>query len=89
MSAIPPHVGVLDPVRLYAEPVGFDGERAAASPPTKESLMPETTTYELWVDEGGTVLVRRWSDGSIEVSTRPDPGAIWGPPVQVFPERAA
>jgi hypothetical protein len=40
----------------------------------------ETSTYLLWVNEARTVLVRWWSDNSVEVATRPDPHAIWGPP---------
>jgi hypothetical protein len=42
--------------------------------------MSETATYLLWVNEDRTVLVRWWSDNSVEVATRPDSHAIWGPP---------
>ena len=40
----------------------------------------------LWVDITRCVLVRQWQDGSMEVSTRGEPDAIWGPPVKVVPE---
>jgi hypothetical protein len=42
--------------------------------------MSETATYLLWVNEDRTVLVRWWSDNSMEVCTRPESDAIWGPP---------
>lgn len=43
-------------------------------------------TYKLWVNAERTVLVRLWDNGSMEVATRPDPGASWGPPVTVIEE---
>jgi hypothetical protein len=43
--------------------------------------------YDLYVNADSTVLVRIWEDGRVEVSTRSDPGAIWGPPIQVIQER--
>jgi hypothetical protein len=39
--------------------------------------------YLLWVNAERTVLVRWWLDNSMEVCTRPEPDAIWGPPVKV------
>lgn len=42
--------------------------------------------YSLYVNAERTVLVRRWANGVIEVCTRVDAGATWGPPVQVFEE---
>lgn len=44
--------------------------------------------YRLWVNDDRTVLVREWPDGSMEVATRPDAAATWGPPVSVKPERS-
>jgi hypothetical protein len=43
--------------------------------------------YRLWVSEDRTRLVRLWGDGSMEICERPDPGAIWGPPITVTEER--
>jgi hypothetical protein len=42
--------------------------------------------YELWVNAERTVLVRRWANGRVEVCTRPDPDAIWSPPIRCEPE---
>lgn len=44
---------------------------------------------KLWVNEDRTVLVREFEDGedgTMEVATRPEAGAIWGPPVMVKKE---
>lgn len=41
---------------------------------------------KLWVNEDRTVLVREFEDGTMEVATRPEAGAIWGPPTIVTPE---
>jgi hypothetical protein len=47
---------------------------------------------KLWVNEDRTVMVaQRAADednGTLMVATRPEPGAVWGPPVEVKPERA-
>jgi hypothetical protein len=45
-------------------------------------------SYRLWVSEDGRRLVRLWEDGSMEVCERPDPGAIWGPPIAMKEERS-
>lgn len=46
--------------------------------------------YLLWVNEERTVLVRWWwPDNTMEVATRTDPAAIWGPPVKLEMERVA
>jgi hypothetical protein len=42
-----------------------------------------------WVNADRTVLVSRYPDGTMEVATREEPGAIWGPPVVVTMEAAA
>ena len=42
--------------------------------------------YVVYVNAGRTVMVRRWDSGAMEVATRPEPGAIWGPPIVVEPE---
>jgi hypothetical protein len=39
--------------------------------------------YRLLVNKERTVLVRMWDTGLIEVSTRPEEGDTWGPPVEV------
>jgi hypothetical protein len=39
--------------------------------------------YLLWVNPERTVLVRWWTNNSMEVATRPEPGATWGPPIKV------
>ena len=39
-----------------------------------------------WVNQDRTVLVRQYDDGQMEVATRPEPAATWGPPVQVILE---
>lgn len=41
---------------------------------------------KLWVNEDRTVLVREYDDGTMEVATRDDADAIWGPPVRVARE---
>jgi hypothetical protein len=43
-------------------------------------------SYELLINDERTVLVRRWDSGHVEVCTRPDSAAIWGPPIAVKPE---
>ena len=47
--------------------------------------MPED--YRLFVSADDRVLVRIWTDGTVEVSTREHPGDIWGPPVIVKEEK--
>jgi hypothetical protein len=42
-----------------------------------------TSTYLLWVNADSTILVRWWPGGDMEVSTRPDSHAIWGPPQEL------
>jgi hypothetical protein len=42
----------------------------------------------LWVNEERTVLVRWYQDNTMEVCTREEPGAIWGPPIKVEMEAA-
>lgn len=44
--------------------------------------------YRLFVNDERTVLVRIWPSGQVEVATRPDPGAVWGPPVVVIEDDA-
>ena len=39
-----------------------------------------------WVNKDRTVLVRRLSTGVMEVATRPDTDAVWGPPMLVIEE---
>lgn len=38
-------------------------------------------TYRLWVNEYRTILFRMWENGTVECAARPDPDAVWGPPV--------
>ncbi len=44
-------------------------------------------TYRLWVNVERTILVRLWASGRMEVCTRRDPDAVWGPPVMMVQER--
>jgi hypothetical protein len=44
-------------------------------------------SYQLWVNDERTVLVRLWASGELEVALRQEPDAIWGPPITVKPER--
>lgn len=48
--------------------------------------MPDAA-YRLWVNADRTVLVRMWDNGRVEVATRPEPGAIWEPPVTLTEEK--
>lgn len=49
--------------------------------------MPESPRpYRLFVNADRTHLVRVWAEGRVEVSTRSEAGAIWGPPVVVKEE---
>jgi hypothetical protein len=41
------------------------------------------SAYLLWVNDERTVLVRWWPDNRMEIATRTDPAAIWGPPVEL------
>ncbi len=43
--------------------------------------------YRLWVSKDGTTLMRMWDNGQVEVATRPDPGATWGPPTNLVEEQ--
>lgn len=43
----------------------------------------------LWINEDRTVLVREYDDGTMEVATRPEVDAIWGPPIVVRDEGPA
>lgn len=45
------------------------------------------SAYQLWLNEDRTVLVRLWESGQMEVATRPDSGAVWGPPVSLSQEK--
>lgn len=46
-----------------------------------------TPAYRLWVNDDRTVLVRLWDTGALEVATRPDRDAVWGPPVWLTEEK--
>ena len=46
-------------------------------------------SYALLINDERTVLVRMWENGTVEVATRPEQGAIWGPPIVVKPENQA
>lgn len=36
-----------------------------------------------WANDEGTVLVTTYPDGRVTISLRPEPDAVWGPPVRV------
>lgn len=40
-------------------------------------------TYQLWVNDDRTVLLRFWSNGEVEVALRDDPSHSWGPPIRM------
>lgn len=44
--------------------------------------------YLLLVNDERTILVRIWPRGTIEAATRPEEGAIWGPPHRLYPDNA-
>lgn len=44
--------------------------------------------YRLWLNDEQTILVREWSDGQMEIATRPDQGATWGPPMKLREEQS-
>jgi len=44
-------------------------------------------TYQLFVNEARTVLVRIWSNGVIEVALRDHPSDTWGPPITLTEEK--
>ena len=48
--------------------------------------MSDQPGYRIFVNEDRTVFVRMWPGGTMEVATRPEPGAIWGPPIRVVEE---
>jgi hypothetical protein len=45
------------------------------------------TDYRIWVNDERTVLVRMWTDGTVEVATRPSADATWGPPTYLVEEK--
>lgn len=34
---------------------------------------------QMWMNEESTILIRINTDGSVHISTRPEPDAVWGP----------
>lgn len=44
------------------------------------------STYRLFVNFEGTVLVRLWTDGTCEVAKRGGTGETWGPPIYLTEE---
>jgi hypothetical protein len=42
--------------------------------------------YRLFVNVDRTYLVRVYPDGRAELAKRDDPGAVWGPPVDLVEE---
>lgn len=46
-----------------------------------------STTYELWVNDERTILVRRWSSGTVEVCIREHPSHTWPAPITLKPEK--
>lgn len=42
----------------------------------------------IFVNLERTFLVRIWPSGTMEVATRDEPGATWGPPVYLEEEKA-
>ena len=43
--------------------------------------------YRLWTNDESTVLVRLWDNDELEVATRPERDAVWGPPILMVEEK--
>ena len=43
-------------------------------------------TYRLWVNDERTILIRMWSNGEVEISTRETSEHTWGPPIRMIEE---
>lgn len=39
-------------------------------------------TYRLWLNPESTLLVRQWSNGTVEIAERDTPAHVWGPPIE-------
>lgn len=50
------------------------------------TVNPTVVDYRLWVNKQGTVLVRQWGDGTIEVALRDHAHDLWGAPVTLTEE---
>ncbi len=48
-----------------------------------------SSIYSLFVNADRTILVRMWESGKVEIATRPDPCAVWGPPTELHQEDVA
>ena len=50
-------------------------------------VVPVSDRDRIWVNEGRTVMVRLWANGTMEISTRVSPDALWPPPIYVLEEK--
>jgi len=50
------------------------------------TLLVPANGGKIWMNEDRTVLVRLWGSGRMQVATRGEPDAVWGPPVELREE---
>lgn len=58
------------------------------TPDTPSRAGAAPATYRLWVNMKGTILVRMWDSGAVEVARRDATWFSWGPPETLFEEKA-
>lgn len=46
--------------------------------------MSDARTIVAQDEDGQQVLVWLWDSGEVQVALRPEPGAVWGPPLEVI-----
>jgi hypothetical protein len=51
------------------------------------STEPSPSGHRLYVNDARTILVTFWDSGEMTVAMREDPGAIWGPPIDLTEDR--
>ena len=62
---------------------------ANAAPTVAQAAAAFTLAKDrIWVNEERTVMVRLWSEGTVEVARRDTPAHTWGPPVYLKEEVA-
>ena len=62
-------------------------EAAYSAAINEAGLVPAPSRDRIWVNEGRTVMVRLWANGTMEICTRVSPDAIWPPPIYVLEEK--
>jgi hypothetical protein len=71
---------------MSTEPTRAEVEEFWADDVDRQPL-PSDPAYRLWVNLDRTVLVRLWATGLLEVCTRDQDGATWGPPTELEEEK--